>query len=72
MLNVLDLLASVVPVHKGDTRDVPGNYRPLALASHLTKIFEKVVIKHLTYHLEVNHNFFQGQHVFREGKSTLA
>ena len=35
--------ANVIPIHKGGTKSLPKNYRPIALTSHLIKIFEKVV-----------------------------
>ena len=34
------LLVLISPVHKGGSRGVPANYRPVALTSHLTKVFE--------------------------------
>ena len=37
------LLVLICPVHKGGSRSVPKNYRPVALTSHLTKVFERVV-----------------------------
>ena len=35
------LLVLISPVHKGGSRGVPANYRPVALTSHLTKVFER-------------------------------
>ena len=46
------LLVLVSPVHKGGSRCVPSNYRPVALTSHLIKVFERVVRKSLVKHLE--------------------
>ena len=37
------LLVLVCPVHKGGTRSAPKNYRPVALTSHLIKVFQRVV-----------------------------
>ena len=28
-------MANIIPVHKGDSRGIPKNYRPIALTSHL-------------------------------------
>ena len=39
--------ANVIPIHKGDSKGTPANYRPVALTSHLIKIFEKVVRKNI-------------------------
>ena len=36
--------ANVTPVHKGGSRGSPKNYRPVALTSHLTKVFERVAL----------------------------
>ena len=36
--------ALIVPIHKGKSKAVPKNYRPVALTSQLSKVFEKVVI----------------------------
>ena len=37
------LVAHVIPIHKGNHKGLPANYRPIALTSQLVKIFEKVV-----------------------------
>ena len=39
--------STICPIHKGDSTAQPKNYRPVALTSHLVKIFEKVVRKTL-------------------------
>ena len=65
------LLVLVSPVHKGGSRSSPKNYRPVALTSHLTKVFERVVRKVLVDHLEKNGFLPDGQHGFRKFRSTL-
>jgi hypothetical protein len=65
------LLVLVSPVHKGGSRGSPKNYRPVALTSHLTKVFERVVRKALVTHLEKNGLLPDGQHGFRALRSTL-
>jgi len=42
---------TITPIHKGDSRSEPKNYRPISLTSHLTKIFERVL-------RDKNSNFF--------------
>ena len=65
------LLVIICPVHKGGSRGVPKNYRPVALTSHLVKVFERVIRKSLVTHLERNGYFPDGQHGFRALRSTL-
>ena len=65
------LLVLVCPVHKDGSRGSPKNYRPVALTSHLTKVFERVVRKALVTHLEKNGLLPEGQHGFRALRSTL-
>ena len=52
------LLVLISPVHKGGSRGLPKNYRPVALTSHIVKVFERVVRRALVQNLEKN-GFFQ-------------
>ena len=65
-------LSLIVPIHKGDLTAIAKNYRPVALTSHLVKIFEKVICKHIVRHLEDNNSFNPSQHGFRSGRSCLS
>ena len=65
------LLVLISPVHKGGPRGVPANYRPVALTSHIIKMFERVVRRHLVEHLEENNLLPEGQHGFRARRSCL-
>ena len=58
-------------MHKGGSRSVPKNYRPVALTSHLIKIFERVVRKVLVKHIEDLGLLPEGQHGSRSMRSTL-
>ena len=62
----------IVPQHKGDSRAIPANYRPIALTSHLIKIFEKILRKHIVEHMNNNNLFNPNQHGFRSGRSCLS
>ena len=62
----------IVPIHKGGNRASPERYRPVSLTSHLVKIFEKIVRKHLTTFIEENSLFNPNQHGFRSGRSCLS
>ena len=65
------LLVLISPVHKGGSRGMPKNYRPVALTSHIVKVFERVVRVALVNHLESNILLPDGQHGFRAFRSTL-
>ena len=64
--------ANIVPIHKGGSKGEAKNYRPVALTSHIVKIFEKVLRKHIVAHLEENGLLNPGQHGFRAGRSCLS
>ncbi len=78
--NLLDLgitpailkLSHIIPVHKGDHRGVAQNYRPIALTSHLTKLFEKVLRNKLVQYLDEHNMLNNSQHGFRKGRSCLS
>ena len=48
--------ANVMPLHKKDSHSDIGKYRPVALLSVLSKIFEKIIFKRIYNH--VLDNFF--------------
>ena len=62
----------VSPLHKGESRLFCKHYRPVALTSHIIKIFEKVIRNHLVNFLECNDLFNPSQHGFRKGRSCLS
>lgn len=64
--------ARVVPIHKGGSRDDPGNYRPISLLPLIGKVFEKVLKNQLTDYLENNSILSVTQFGFRKGLSTSA
>ena len=64
--------ANVIPIHKGGSRGVPKNYRPIALTSHLIKVFEKVLRKRIVEYMERHDLFNPSQHGFRFGRSCLS
>ena len=64
--------ANIIPIYKGGSRGEPANYRPVALTSHLIKVFERVVRKHVVAYMEENNLFNPGQHGFRNGRSCLS
>ena len=50
----------------------PANYRPVALTSHIIKLFEKIVRKYIVAYMEENDLFNPTQHGFRAGRSCLS
>ena len=65
-------LSHIIPIHKGDHRGIPANYRPIALTSHIIKLFEKVMRNKIVAYLEEGNLFNQSQHGFRRGRSCLS
>ena len=63
--------AIVTPIFKSDDKSEPANYRPVSLTNHITKIFERVLRKHLVQHLESQDLMNKSQHGFRDGLSTV-
>ena len=65
------LLVLISPIHKGGSRAAPKNYRPVALTSHLIKVFERVVRQALVKHIDKHGLIPDGQHGSRSRRSTL-
>ena len=65
------LLVLVTPVHKGGSRAIPKNYRPVALTSHLIKVFERVMRRCLVSHMDRLNIIPNDQHGSRAMRSTL-
>ena len=65
------LLVLITPIHKGGSRAAPKNYRPVALTSHLIKVFERVLRRELVRHIERYDILPDGQHGSRALRSTL-
>ena len=61
----------VSPLFKKGSRCDAANYRPVTLTSHVVKIYERVVRKHMVQHLEANNLLSDKQHGFRSNRSCL-
>ena len=62
----------VTPIHKGGSRGIPANYRPVVLTSFLIKIFEKIVKAKIFEYLHQNTIIKSKQHAYLLGKSCLS
>ena len=65
-------VAHIIPIFKSGHQGLASNYRPIALTSHLIKIFEKIVRNGLVKYLDENNLFNDTQHGFRQGRSCLS
>ena len=63
-------MANITPIHKGGAKTKPERYRPVSLTSHLMKVFERVIKKHILLHLINNNLINEEQHGFVPGRST--
>ena len=64
--------ALILPFNKpGTDANNAGNYRPIALTSHLCKWMEKILVSRLNYFLEQEGLFAPYQNGFRKGRSTM-
>lgn len=62
--------AVLVPIYKTGNKNSIDNYRPIAILSTFSKIFEKIVNSRLCSYLETNSLLADSQFGFRKGKST--
>ena len=61
----------ITPVHKKESKANPANYRPIALTSHIIKIFERIIRDQLVAFLEEHNLLCRNQHGFMKGRSCL-
>ena len=61
--------AKIKPIHKkGDVCDI-GNYRPIAILTNISKIFEKIIYNRFENYLEHYGIINNAQNGFRKGKT---
>ena len=64
--------SSIIPIHKmGKPLDSPASFRPISLASCVSKLFERIILSCLLFFLESNSILSPRQAGFRPGRSTL-
>ena len=62
--------AKVIPIHKGESKMIPSNYRPISLLPIFGKIFEKIIFARLTNFINKFKIIYDKQYGFQRGKST--
>ena len=65
------MVANVVPIHKGGSREKTTNYRPVSLLSVVLKSMERLVRDAMAEHMVKNETISVAQHGFVKGKSCL-
>lgn len=64
-------ISKIIPIFKkGDSEDV-NNYRPIAVTSAFSKVYEQIFLARLEHHLKSNNYIVENQHGFQKGKSTV-
>ena len=64
--------STITPIYKDGPKHLAKNYRPVALTSHLIKVFEKLLRNHLIQYIESHGLMNPNQHGFRAGRSCLS
>lgn len=64
-------MANIVPIYKKGDKQIVSNYRPISLLSVVSKIFEKIIFKHLFNHLRDNKLLSKLQSGFVPNDSTI-
>ncbi len=63
-------VAKILPLHKGDSVLIPGNYRPISLLPIFSKIFERLIYNRLIEFISQNSILSELQFGFQKNKST--
>ena len=60
----------MIPIHKGASRELINNYRPISLLPSLNKIFERLIYKRIVNFLNSNNLLSDSQFGFRCHRNT--
>lgn len=63
-------VAMVIPIHKGDSKQTTGNYRPISLLPIIGKVFERIVYNRVYSFITEKNIIVCNQFGFQKGKST--
>ena len=58
-------IARVIMIHKKNTKQEMGSYRPISMENHIAKIWERVLNTRLMLHLNRHNRLTRRQHGFR-------
>jgi Reverse transcriptase (RNA-dependent DNA polymerase)/Endonuclease-reverse transcriptase len=64
-------VAKIIPLFKKGEKEDANNYRPIAITSSFSKIYEKVFLNRLEYYFNRNKIINPQQHGFQKTKSTV-
>ena len=64
-------LAKILPLHKAESRSDMNNYRPIALLSSISKVFEKLMHSRIYNYLDKFDLLYDRQFGFREKYATI-
>jgi Reverse transcriptase (RNA-dependent DNA polymerase) len=64
--------ARIVALHKDGAKDCPGNYRPIAIISNLSKIYEKILYNRIYNYLNDSNFFDEKQFGFLPHSNTTS
>ena len=57
--------AKVIMIHKKNSKQEMGNYRPISMSNHISKVWERAFNKRLMKHLKRHNRLSRQQHGFR-------
>jgi hypothetical protein len=63
-------ISKIIPIYKKNSTHDPNNYRPIAITSSFSKIFEKIIYSRIINYLAKYNVISESQHGFLKGKST--
>ena len=63
---------TVIPIHKKNSRDHPGNYHPISLTSVLSRVLEHIIANKLLHHFHCNNLLSVKQFGFLPGCSSCS
>ncbi len=63
-------VANITPVFKKGSASVPGNYRPVSITSSICRVFERILVDHMFFHLYAYRLISDEQYGFVRQRST--